>query len=87
MISKPGRSGDRTTVRSPQLRPVVTRAEGEELLARLALYKWLSLRFSHRFPEMDQALEHYSRALEMTRLILEKEGRARKGRRTRNPSD
>jgi len=74
-------SGESRTVRAPVGREISTRGEGEELLARLTLYKWLSLRFPHRYPDYANALDHYARALEMTRLIIEREGRGRKNRR------
>lgn len=70
----------------PPLRPIRERGEGEELLARLALYKWLSLRFPRRYPDYEQARAHYLRILEETRSILEREGRARRFRGTRTPN-
>jgi len=74
-------SGLPPTVRAPEIRDITGRKEGEEALARITLYRWLALRLPHRFPEYERALGLYAQVLEETRIILEREGRARRGRR------
>lgn len=80
-IGRTGRSEGVPVVRCPPVREIYGRKEGEETLARLSLYRWLSLRIPHRFPEYDVSLGRYLRILEETRVILEREGRVRRRRK------
>ncbi|MCL5285883.1 MAG: hypothetical protein M1313_09140 [Nitrospirae bacterium] len=80
-VGRGGGPAGTPVVRCPPAREIHGRKEGEETLARLSLYRWLSLRFPHRFPEYDVALGGYLRVLEETRVILEREGRARRRRK------
>ena len=82
-----GSMGRDPVVLAPQIRSIQGRQEGEEALARITLYRWLALRLPHRFPEYDRAVGLYSRVLEETRVILEREGRVRRRRGRADPGN
>ncbi len=86
-VGRTGGSAGIPVVRCPQAGEVFGRKDGEESLARLSLYRWLSLRFPHRFPEYDVAVGRYLRVLDETRVILEREGRGRRRRKGRVPAE